>query len=237
MIDLFEVSLPSGESEEDLQLLRYALTHNLKGSLRPIQGFGHYLDRGEVSSAQAGELQRKMVQAGADLERQLDALADYAKICLRPSRLEELDLSWVLQSVVKQQLARFHIGQKCVSLAETIPPVVADRGILELVFSELISNALLFTPAHQLPCVKVTSRRQGDRVETSIQDCGLGIPSGCLELLGKPFQRFHSEAHLVPGVGLGLTRALRGLAALQGRLHCSSETGQGSLLLVSLRAA
>jgi len=124
-----------------------------------------------------------------------------------------------------------------VELAESNPPVVADRGILKLILGELIRNALVFTRAEQAPRVKVRSQRQGDRVDILIEDSGLGIPAERLPLLGKPFQRFHGEAHLIPGVGLGLTRTLRGLAALQGRLGCSSGPEQGTTFRLSLGAA
>ena len=237
VIGLFEVNIPSGESEEDLQLFQYAFSHDLRASLRPLIGFGHYLKTGEVCEAREGKFQNKMVQAGDQLERQLDGLAEYARLCLRPVRPESLDLSVFLRAAIEQQLAGFGLGEECVELGEGIPSVVADRGILKLILGELISNALLFTQAEQSPRVEIRGQRQGDWVELLIQDRGLGIPAERLPLLGKPFQRFHGQPHLSPGAGLGLTRTLRGLAALRGRLGCASEADQGTTVRLSLGAA
>lgn len=178
-----------------------------------------------------------MLQAAEELEQQLDAMADYARLCLRPARRETVALSTVLRSVVDQELARFGLGGECVELAEDIPPVLADAEMVHLIFRELIANALTFIQPTQAPRVKISGRRAGDEVETVIQDAGLGIPADCLTLLGKPFQRFHGEAHLAPGMGMGLARVGRGLAAIQGRLRCATQPGEGSLFVVCLRAA
>ena len=237
VIVLFDVSIPSDATEEDLGLFGYAFTHDLKVSLRPILGLGHYLQSEEVSGARAGEFHNKIVQAATQLERQLDAMAEYTKLCLRVPRREPVDLKRLLRSVVGEELARLRLGEECVELAGRMGSVLADRAILKLVFRELIDNALVFSRLDHPARIKVSCEQKGDRVETTIQDFGLGIPADCLPLLGKPFQRFHPQTPHADGLGLGLTRVTRGLAALGGRLRCSSEVGQGSSFLVCLRVA
>ncbi|MBN9417167.1 MAG: hypothetical protein J0I12_17110 [Candidatus Eremiobacteraeota bacterium] len=190
-----------------------------------------------MSGARAGEFHHKIVLAATQLERQLDALAEYTKLCLRVPRREAVDLKRLLPTVVGEELAKFRLGEECVELAGRMGSVLADRAILKLVFRELIDNALLFTRADQPARVKVSCQPQGDRLETTIQDFGPGIPADCLPLLGKPFQRFHPQTAGGDGLGLGLTRVTRGLAALGGRLRCLSQVGQGSSFLVCLRTA
>lgn len=205
--------------------------------MRPVLGFGEYLQAGKVSGARSGELQNKMIRAAQELERQLDALADYTKLCMRKPRWQQVDLSSLLRAVVEQELAKVCLGEECVELTEGIPPVLGDLEMLKLVYQELIGNALAFKQADQPPRVKISGHQTGDRIETTIQDSGLGIPAHCLSLLGKPFQRFHCEGHLAVGIGLGLARVGRSLGVLNGRLHCLSQPGEGTLFVVSLRAA
>lgn len=229
------MSIPSGDAGEDLQLLGYAFTHDLKASLRPILGFSQYLQGEEVSADQAGQFHRMIVQAATCLDRQMDALADYTRLCRRAVREESVELAPLLQAVVTEKLNGLRLGEDCVEWIGRMASVRADKSIVKLVFRELIDNALVHLPRGRKPRLRISCRIVEDRVETIIQDCGLGIPADCLPLLGKPFQRFHGRTD--GASGLGLTRVLRALALVAGRLACSSEVGQGSSFRVTLRAA
>ncbi len=229
------MSIPSGDAGEDLQLLGYAFTHDLKASLRPILGFSQYLQGEEVSGDQAGQFHRKIVQAATCLERQMDALAEYTRLCRRAVHEESVELAPLLRAVVTEKLAGLRLGEDCVEWVGRMGLVRADKTIVKLVFRELIDNALVHLPADRAPRLKISCCSVEDRVETTIQDWGLGIPADCLPLLGKPFQRFHGQTDCAQG--LGLTRVLRALALVAGRLACSSEVGQGTSFRVSLRAA
>lgn len=230
---LFEIKVPSGRVDEDLQLFRYAFSHDLKVALRPILGLGHYLSDGEVSDGKADQYQGKVTESARKLERQFDALSEYARLCLRAARNQKVELKPLLQALTRQQLARLGRAEECVEMSGDFPTVSADLTSLKIVFSELIGNALQFVAPGREPRVVIDVRRRESRVETSVQDYGLGIPQDCLALLGKPFQKFHTG----PGVGLGFTLVLRALSLSRGRLYCQSACGEGTRFLVSLEAA
>jgi light-regulated signal transduction histidine kinase (bacteriophytochrome) len=229
---LFEIEVPSGQSNEDLQLFRYAFSHDLKVALRPILGLGHYLSEGEVSEARGNQYHSQVTESARQLERQFDALSEYARLCLRATRHQKVELKPLLQAATRQQLARLGRAEECVEMSGDFPAVRADLASLKIVFSELIANALQFARPGQPPRVLIRANSRESQVETLIQDFGLGIPQDCLTLLGKPFQKFHSGA----GVGFGFTLVLRALSLARGRLRCASHCGEGSTFVVSLEA-
>jgi signal transduction histidine kinase len=111
--------------------------------------------------------------------------------------------------------------------------IYADREKLRVVLDNLISNAVKFTPTGGR--VQVSVCKQGDEVELSVADSGVGIP---VEELERVFERFYQiESHLTRrhgGMGLGLS-IVKELVELQGgRVWAESEPGRGSRFVVVL---
>jgi signal transduction histidine kinase len=111
--------------------------------------------------------------------------------------------------------------------------IYADREKLRVVLDNLISNAVKFTPTGGRVQVRVC--KQGDGVELSVADSGVGIPA---EELERVFERFYQiESHLTRrhgGMGLGLS-IVKELVELQGgRVWAESEPGRGSRFFVVL---
>jgi signal transduction histidine kinase len=111
--------------------------------------------------------------------------------------------------------------------------VLADREKVRVVLDNLISNAVKFTPSGGQ--VQVALSCQGDQVEITVTDTGVGIPS---EELERVFDRFHQvEDHMTRrhgGMGLGLS-IVRCLVRLHGgRVLAESVPGRGSRFVVWL---
>lgn len=88
------------------------------------------------------------------------------------------------------------------ALPADLPPVNADRGLLERVFQNLIGNAIKFTPSGGT--VRVTGRQSTENPSTlciSISDNGPGISP---EIKGRLFEKFTTGKHVEHGTGLGL---------------------------------
>ena len=108
--------------------------------------------------------------------------------------------------------------------------VCCERNRIEQVLGNLISNALKFTP--EGGCVTVSTRDEGDMVEFSVADTGVGIADENVE---RVFDRFwQAGAGAVQGNGLGLAIA-RGIVEQHGgKIWVSSIVGQGSIFTFNL---
>lgn len=115
-------------------------------------------------------------------------------------------------------------------LPPELPRVAADRQRIFQTLSNLLSNALKFTPAGGRVTVGV--RAQAGEVVFSVADSGPGIPAAELQELFAPFWRSPSAA--ASGAGLGLTIASGLVEAHGGRIWVDSSVGEGTTFSFAL---
>jgi signal transduction histidine kinase len=113
--------------------------------------------------------------------------------------------------------------------------VKADPGDLEKIFSNLLTNAVNYTPSGK---VTVGLRPVNGWAEVWVQDTGIGIEP---EELGRIFEGFYrapsAKATGVVGTGLGLSIVTRLVERLGGAVSVESEPGKGSRFTVRLPLA
>jgi heavy metal sensor kinase len=116
------------------------------------------------------------------------------------------------------------------SLQEVI--VMGDKGRFQQLFSNLIDNAIKYTPKGY---IQVTLERNKGNVIVKIKDTGIGIPKEEQENIFKRFYRVDkSRSRETGGVGLGLSIVQWIVQAHRGRIEIESESGRGSTFIVYL---
>ncbi len=191
-------------------------------------------------------VERQIQKQGAELQtRSKEALGAMSNACRRMSRLIQdlLDVtrleagqlslnpnpqtpaSLVREAVDFAQAQAEAAGlQVHLEVADPLPPVLADRDRLLQVFSNLLGNALKFTPPGG--DIWVGAGLEGEQVRFQVRDTGPGLPP---EALAHIFDRFWQASRTDNrGVGLGLSIVKGIVEAHGGQLRVESEPGQGS---------
>ena len=108
----------------------------------------------------------------------------------------------------------------------------SDGELLSLVWNNLISNAVKFTP--QQGTIGVRLRTEGDQVVVSVSDTGCGIKP---EVGQHIFEKFYQgdTSHATQGNGLGLALVKRVVDILNGEISVQSVYGKGSVFTVKFR--
>ena len=121
-------------------------------------------------------------------------------------------------------------------VADSVPEVEADAGLLERVIANLVGNALRYAPASS--AVRISASSHDDTVELRIADRGPGIPHEQREAVFAPFQRFDDHATSTSaGVGLGLAIARSFTEAMHGAISLEDTPGGGLTAVVALPRA
>jgi signal transduction histidine kinase len=128
---------------------------------------------------------------------------------------------------------------KGLELAVDLPaspvPVRFDAQGFGLVVSNLVSNAVKYTPAGR---IEVTLSRDGDHARLAVADSGIGVPADDLPKLGREFYRAsNARGGDVPGSGVGLAGVKALVERFGGELGLRSVEGEGSTFTVSLPLA
>jgi two-component system, OmpR family, sensor histidine kinase KdpD len=117
---------------------------------------------------------------------------------------------------------------------ESLPRVLADRGLLERALANLFANAIRFSPPSSPP--RVTAGVVDAMIDLRIEDRGPGVPAANRDSVFTPFQRL-SDTGQDEGVGLGLAVAKGFLEAMGGEIEMEDTPGGGLTVVARLRAA
>jgi signal transduction histidine kinase len=156
---------------------------------------------------------------------------------LRTGRLdlftEPLDLPHLVEEVVNQQRVQagslYPIGLRVIG---ELPELLADSRRLEQVLSNVLENAVKYSP--QGGTVEVSIRAEGSGVLLSVSDHGIGLPAGTAESIFEPFGRAsNARRRQLPGMGLGLYISRQIVEQHGGRISAASD-GEGSGTQISI---
>ena len=210
--------------------------HDLKNPLQAIMGSADLIRRHDSQAAASVQLAEKISQAS---QRMLALVNEMLEL----SRMETGDIKLELQAVdIGALLSHVADGfanqmlSKEQKLGLTIEPGCQVRGDLEwlkIIFDNLISNAVKFSPRRASIAISVLCREK--TVQVAVKDTGPGLTAEDKKKLFGKFQRLSAKpTGGESSTGLGLSIAERLVRRHQGRLWAESETGRGSTFFVEL---
>ena len=217
------------------------VSHELRTPLHSIKGFVEIIlmgKTGPVTEIQEDFLKTVRTQTTV-LQRMIDDLLEFSRMEAGRVKLHlsEVSLPAMAHSVaVKLAPLAEEAGLRLsVALPEDLPEIDCDRSRVEQVLTNLVENAIKFTPAGGQ--ISIGGLALGERVRLVVADTGIGIP---LDEQEKVFDRFYqvdgSERRAYRGTGLGLSICRHIVERHNGRIWVESEgaAGSGSRFYVEL---
>lgn len=192
------------------------VSHELKTPLMGIRGFAQMIRDGGVEAAEvgdfAGEIHDNAVRLSHYVERILDEDAVHSgrvNLDMRPVALAPL-VAQVLRSVAPLATPAHRVVNE---IPPDLPPVLGDPDKLLQVVTNLVSNAIKYSPEGGR--VVVDAVASDETVDLGVEDEGLGIPEESRSRIFDRFYRVPGAAARIAGTGLGLS-IVRGLVELHG---------------------
>jgi PAS domain S-box-containing protein len=211
-------------------------SHELKTPLTSLKGFLTLLQRRLVLTGDEKELYylARMDAQVDNLTKLINDLLDISKLQIGQLVYTEecFDMNTLVQEIVEnfQGMTQRH---RILLEVETQAQVFGDRGRLGQVLTNLLDNAIKYSPQTNSVLVQVT--KDWDIATVSVQDFGIGIAK---EYQHKIFERFYQVTDTTektyPGLGMGLYISKEIIKRHGGQLWVKSEKGQGTTFYFSL---
>ncbi len=218
------------------------VSHELKTPLTSIQGFAQAILDNTADSPDARKQAAQIIydEAGRMHRMALDLL-DLARLEAGTADLNisAVDAGALLRGIAEKfslQAQKVNVNLR-VDVPDDLPALLGDGDRLAQVFTNLVDNALKFTPANGQ--VTLSAKFAGGWLEFEVTDSGVGVESEALpRLIDRFYQvdpsRARNESH---GAGLGLAIAREIVQAHGGKIGVRSSAGHGTTFTIRLPLA
>ena len=224
-------------ANKELESFSYSVAHDLRAPIRHVNSF-------------VGALRQKLKQGATIDDREVvdyldiidnssrkmaelvDSLLTLSRIGRRKLKREKVNL----QTIVKKAIASLetqintsgHIVEWTIG---TLPTVEGDSTMLQMLFNNLLANAIKFSRNSSPARIEVATSSD----ETIfVKDNGVGFDMAYADQLFEPFQRLHSQSEF-SGTGIGLTIVQRIVQRHQGKIWAESQLGSGATFYINLK--
>ncbi len=221
------VSLASHQLKTPLTSIRWLSESLLKGTA------GALAEQQEKYIATVLDSTRRMIEMVNDLLNVSRIETD--TLAIRP---EDIDVQALATSVIDEQrsVAEDKRLNLQVRYAENLPHLFADQKLVRIIFQNLISNAIKYTPENGTVICDVSLAEASKRaLFLTVKDSGIGIPK---EEQSRVFEKLHRASNaekLVPdGTGLGLYLVKTIMDKVGGGITFESIPGEGTTFYVSI---
>lgn len=215
------------------------ITHELRTPMTAIIGIAELLEAGVYGplNETQNENVRKIIESGDRLRQLVNDLLDLSKMESGMMRLqrEPLDPRTLVEAVIHQLEPLIERAQVRVlnRVGYDLPEVNCDGMRVEQILTNLLSNALKFTPPDG--SITFAATVQNDEILFTVSDTGCGIPQSSLQNIFDKFTQLHpNKEDRTKGTGLGLTIVKHLVELHGGRVGVESSIDQGSRFYFTL---
>ena len=216
------------------------LSHELRTPLTSLALSAELLSREAMpdSNPKSGELLQVILEECSRMRQLTDNLLNLARgevpaIAVQQKRLDLAKLAadvtrrFAIQAREKQVAIEEHIG--------SVPEIIGDPVKLSWVISNLLGNALRYTPAGGTIKVSALGTKQATRLE--VTDSGPGIPADMKDYIFERFVQYGPEGFEKGSAGLGLSIVKEIVEAHGGRIFVENANSHGARFIVEIPAA
>lgn len=210
------------------------VSHEIKTPLSVIQNYATLLQDETLDIKERKDYAKTLISAS---KRITDLITNILKLNkLENQEIQEKHEVFNLTDALSNSVVEFEtlIEKKSINLNCDFDDVniFSSKSLLEIVWNNLISNAIKFTPDGGN--IDVLLKKKDKNVQISVIDTGCGMTS---EVGEKIFEKFYQgdSSHSTQGNGLGLALVKKVIDILGGEISVSSEVGKGSKFTILLK--
>lgn len=224
-------------ANKELESFSYSVSHDLRAPLRHISGFIELLLNDKDLKQKMSEKNLHhfniIVESAKKMSLLIDDLLEFSRVGRYELRKYNVNLNLIIDEVltelssqVKNRDIHWDISKNMI--------VCADREMLRLVITNLLSNALKYTRPVKQVQIEIKIEKQ-DPTETIfyVRDNGVGFNMNYIDKIFGVFQRLHTQSEF-EGTGIGLANVHRIVKRHGGRVWAMATVGKGATFYIAL---
>jgi len=209
------------------------MSHELRTPLTSINGFAELLALDEKLPDDSREFLQIISSESQRMSRMIDTFLTVTRL-ERSDKQEVTKIALRLDEVVRETIATMQpvAKKKRIRLVEQsqdrIPPVAADKSLITQAVTNLVDNAIKYSP--ERTTITVSTVLEADAVRVIIEDRGYGIPPESMDRVWEKFYRVARDGQEKneESTGLGLSVVKEVVEQHGGTVTVESEVGRGS---------
>ncbi len=215
-----------------LDAFAYSISHDLRAPLRAIHGFAGIVANNEAGalSPDSRQLLERVLANARRMEEMVDDLLRVSRTGRGGLKCEPVDLGTLVALVVANQRSAYPQTQV---LAEALPTVNCDRGLVLEIFENLIGNAFKYSGKKAAPRIEIGATALDGETVIHVRDNGAGFDMRYADKLFAVFRRLHSSSEF-PGTGVGLAIVKRIVELHGGRIWAEAVPDAGASFYFTL---
>ena len=234
MADLTALAIEKLRSELNKTWFLEKAAHQLRSPLNAIDTMLKTLRQGFLGPTQT-EQAKLIARCEQRIENLSQVIADLLDLGVKRTDLSKVTMHPVNIADVLKPLVHLYQSQASTKnldfschIEEGLPNIPAQQKLMDDLLSNLISNAIKYTPAGGKVSIRVT-RESSDRVLCEVADTGIGIPAEDIpRLFTEFFRSTNAKESTEEGTGLGLVIVKEILDRLRGTIAVKSKLGEGT---------
>lgn len=223
--DIHEIKLLQSQKDTFLGIA----SHELKTPLTSLKLYSQVLEKNLIRMGD-----EKNAGLAVKMDNQLNKLSSLIGDLLDVTKIQNGQMVFSEEEFDFNELVKEVVGEIQISTSHKIlletgggEPVFGDKARISQVISNLISNAIKYSP--DADTVIVETRLTGENVVLSVQDFGIGLEDDKKDKVFEQYYRVSgAEEHTFPGLGLGLYISSEIIKRTGGRIWVNSVAGKGS---------
>jgi signal transduction histidine kinase len=223
---------------KELEAFSYSVSHDLRAPLRHISGFTDLLEKSPGAELDSGRKRylKLISESALKMGELIDALLVFSRMGRTEMLKTQVDLNSVVQGA-RREAMQADPARDVKWIIHPLPDVPGDRGMLQLVFTNLLSNAFKYSRHAASATIEVGvsngSVAASNELVVFVRDNGVGFDMKYAGRLFGVFQRLH-RAEDFEGTGIGLANVQRIVLRHGGRVWAESEPNVGTTFFVAL---
>ncbi|MFO7873893.1 MAG: response regulator [Bacteroidales bacterium] len=221
-------------ANKELDAFSQTVSHDLKSPLTSVMGFAELLksDYEDILDDRAHAYLENIIRSAGTMAKLIEDLLAFSRSGRAKITPDVVNISDMARSIINELREVSYQGEYTIHIEEDIM-VNADPGLMRVVLTNLIGNALKYSQKKDNPEVTIGRKQGGQQTAFYIQDNGEGFDMNKADDIFRPFIRLHVNNEF-QGTGVGLSTVKRIIDRHGGAIWFDSAPGEGTTFYIAM---